>query len=61
MAQPVTKLLDIKNMNSEEEGRVYYMKQKAIFLKTLLSCERRDSYSGSYTDSYSGSYRFLQR
>jgi len=37
MAQPVTKLLDIKNMNSEEEGRGYYMKRKAIFLKTLLS------------------------
>jgi hypothetical protein len=59
MAQPVTKLLDIKNKNSGEEGRGYCVKQKAIFIKTLLSCERRDSYSGSYTYSYSGSYTYF--
>jgi hypothetical protein len=32
-----------KNMHSEEEGRGYYMQQKAIFIKTILPCERRDS------------------
>jgi hypothetical protein len=30
-------LVKKKNMNSEEEGSGYYMKQKAIFIKTLLS------------------------
>jgi hypothetical protein len=42
------------------------MKQTTIFIKTLLSCGRRDYYSGSYKDltavatqiitAYSGSY-----
>jgi hypothetical protein len=46
-------------MNSEEEGSGYYMKQKAIFIKTPLSCERRDSYSGSYTYFHSDSYTYF--
>jgi hypothetical protein len=33
-------LIKKKNINSEEEGREYYTKQKAIFIETLLSCER---------------------